>query len=84
MQKQDVILVKASRQLRLDHALFNQGANDPDAYWSDDVYIPMGTVGIVEGQSTQGEGYRTVTFERPFSKGFVTSDTVPIKYLLET
>lgn len=72
--QQQIVLVRACRQLYLDSALLSRGAYDPDAYREDCVIVPQGTIGIIEGESKWGEECKIVSFERPGDKGFITQD----------
>lgn len=71
---QPVVLVKASRQIYLDYALVSEDASNTEAHREEFVIVPKGTVGVIEGESKLGPEYKIVSFERPFTRGFITRD----------
>lgn len=74
MTSQEAILVRASRQIYLDYALVSEDASGTGAHREEFIIVPKGTVGVIEGESKLGPEYKIVSFERPFTRGFITRD----------
>lgn len=79
--QENVILVKAANDIHLRQAWVSQNAHDQNPYRQRSL-IWRGTIGIIDGESKLGCEYKVVSFERAFSKGFVT-DSVRVENLVE-